>query len=156
MEKYYKTSKIITIITAILMVVLFVVALFLGDSASAITSLGIGLFAIVQMFDLNLAETWYTLMNRYRDLSETQEKVIDVYKKMDSISSNALKIAEECNKDNHTYLDALSEMNKLTNFFLDGIDDEAALAANEEMKDTNMYLRKIDLGKWVLCCRKPW
>ena len=146
MEKYYKTSKIITIITAILMVVLFVVALFLG----------IGLFAIVQMFDLNLAETWYTLMNRYRDLSETQEKVIDVYKKMDSISSNALKIAEECNKDNHTYLNALSEMNKLTHFFLDGIDDEAALAVNEEMKDTNMYLRKVADGSWVLCCRKPW
>ena len=156
MEKYYKTSKIIAIVTAILMVVLFIVSLFLGDSASAMTSLGIGLLAVVHAFDLNLAETWYNLMNRYWDLAETRGKVIDVYKDVDRICSNTLKIAEECNKDNHTYLDALSEMNKLTNFFLEGIDDEAAKAVNEEMKDTNLYLRKAEDGSWVLCCRKPW
>ena len=156
MEKYYKISKIITIVTAILMVVLFLVSLFVGDSASAITSLGIGLLAVVHALDLNLAETWYTLMNRYWDMAETQGKAIETYKDIDRISNNALKIAEECNKDNHTYLDALSEMNKLANFFLDGIDDEAAMAVNEEMKDTNMYLRKVADGSWVLCCRKPW
>ena len=156
MEKYYKISKIIAIVTAILMVVLFVVSLFMGDSASAFTSLGIGLLAVVHTFDLNMADTWYTLMNSYWDLSQTRGKVIETYKDIDRISDNALKIAEECNKDNHTYLDALSEMNKLTNFFLEGIDDEAAMAVNEEMKDTNLYLRKVADGSWVLCCRKPW
>jgi hypothetical protein len=155
MEKYYKTLKTVAIVTAILMVVLFIVSLFLGNGSAALTALGMAGLLFAYVNDLNMAENWYNLMNRYWDIAETRGKIIDVYKDIDRISNNALKLAQEFSDDSHTYLDTLSEMNKLTNFFLEGIDDEAALAVNEEMKETNLYLRKID-GKWVLCCRKPW
>lgn len=155
MEKYYKTLKTVAIITAILMAVLFIVSLFLGDGSAALTALGMAGLLFAYANDLGMAKNWYNLMNRYWDIAETRGKIIDVYKDIDRISNNALNLAQEFSKDSHTYLDTLSEMNKLTNFFLEGIDDEAALAVNEEMKETNLYLRKID-GKWVLCCRKPW
>jgi hypothetical protein len=155
MEKYYKTLKTVAIVTAILMVVLFIVSLFLGNGSAALTALGMAGLLFAYVNDLNLAENWYNLMNHYWDIAETRGKIIDVYKDIDRISNNALKLAQEFSDDSHTYLDTLSEMNKLTIIVLDGIDDEAALAVNEEMKETNLYLRKID-GKWVLCCRKPW
>jgi hypothetical protein len=137
------------------MAVLFIVSLFLGNGSAALTALGMAGLLFAYVNDLGMAENWYNLMNRYWDIAETRGKIIDVYKDIDRISNNALKLAQEFSDDSHTYLDTLSEMNKLTNFFLEGIDDEAALAVNEEMKETNLYLRKID-GKWVLCCRKPW
>ena len=155
MENYYKNSKFVITFAAIVMAVGFIVCLFLGDGPAAITALGMAGLLFVYRNDLNMAENWYNLMNRYWDTAETRGKIIDVYKDMDRISQNALNLAQEFSDDSHTYLDTLSEMNKLTNFFLDGIDDEAALAVNEEMKETNLYLRKID-GKCVLCCRKPW
>ena len=155
MEKYYKQSKFVIAFTAIVMAIGFIVCLFLGNGSAALTALGMAGLMFVYRNDLKMAENWYNLMNRYWDVAETRGKVIDVYKDMDRISNNALKLAQEFSDDSHTYLDTLSEMNKLANFFLDGIDDEAALAVNEEMKETNLYLRKID-GKWVLCCRKPW
>lgn len=155
MEKYYKTLKTVATVTAILMAVLFIVSLFLGNGSAALTALGMAGLLFAYTNDLNMAENWYNLMNHYWDTAETRGKIIDVYKDMDRISQNALNLAQEFSDDSHTYLDTLSEMNKLANFFLDGIDDEAALAVNEEMKETNLYLRKID-GKWVLCCRKPW
>lgn len=155
MENYYKKSKVVVTFAAIVMAIGFLMCLFLVEGPLALIALGIAGLLFVYLNDLKMAENWYNLMNRYWDVAETRGKVIDVYKEMDRISNNALKLAQEFSDDSHTYLDTLSEMNKLANFFLDGIDDEAALAVNEEMKETNLYLRKID-GKWVLCCRKPW
>lgn len=155
MENYYKQSKFVITFAAIVMAVGFIVCLFLGNGSTALTALGIAGLMFAYVNDLKMAENWYNLMNRYWDVAETRGKVIDVYKEMDRISNDTLKLAQEFSDDSHAYLDTLSEMNKLANFFLDGIDDEAALAVNEEMKETNLYLRKID-GKWVLCCRKPW
>jgi hypothetical protein len=155
MEKYYKTLKTVAIVTAILMAVLFIVSLFLGNGSAALTALGMAGLLFAYVNDLGMAENWYNLMNHYWDIAETRGKIIDVYRDMGRISQNALNLAQEFSDDSHAYLDTLSEMNKLANFFLEGIDDEAALAVNEEMKETNLYLRKID-GKWVLCCRKPW
>lgn len=156
MENYYKQSKFVITFAAIVMAVGFIVCLFLGNGSAALTALGMAGLMFVYRNDLKMAENWYNLMNRYWDVAETRGKVIDVYKDMDRISNNALNLAQEFSKDSHTYLDALSEMNKLSNIFLEGIDDEAAEVVNERMKDTNLYLRKIESGEWVLCCRKPW
>ena len=156
MENYYKQSKFVITFAAIVMAVGFIVCLFLGNGSAALTALGMAGLLFVYFNDLKMAENWYNLMNRYWDVAETRGKVIDVYKEMDKISNNALKLAQEFSDDSHTYLDTLSEMNKLSNIFLEGIDDEAAEVVNERMKDTNLYLRKIESGEWVLCCRKPW
>ena len=155
MEKYYKQLKFVITFGAIVMAVGFIVCLFLGNGSAALTALGMAGLMFAYLNDLKMAENWYNLMNRYWDISETRGKVIDAYKDLDNISNNVLKLAQEFSDDSHTYLDTLSEMNKLANFFLDGIDDEAALAVNEEMKETNLYLRKID-GKWKIYCRQPW